>query len=476
MTAMLFTLPKQRLFDSNANPLNGGKIYIYDTGTTTPKTTYTDRARTIAHTHPIVADADGYVAPVYPPDGTYKITVTDSADVTQWTADDQQGPLDLSGFSTSGSGITEPVTYVTTTHSQAATDYGTIWACDATGGAFDFNVPSAVSKAGQQFTVLNTGTANRVTVKQYSSELLDGGATIALYPGEKVRLVSDGAQLLRMSDRPAIRPAVRQTVLSGPVGTGGGSAGFPNLFPATAVSLAVTSQNVTSTTPLIVTAANGYDRNGAVDRTGISAANLTWSTLTPSATCYLYIDIGADGVLTTGHTTLQPDYQWGGAYSTTNGQFTYNIQEAIGKVGNGASAVQTYRVYVGEAVTTGSAVGSCVAYSYAGRYLQTFALQAPGTRNSFNHYMGVNPSVPPESEFWLKCVNASAGYSTNQYAKLQGQGNAGYISGTPLSIEDRNTGSFDVSTAYAVFHRTTGVITVVAAADWSAVVKISRGW
>lgn len=471
MTAMLFTLPKQRLFDSNANPLNGGKIYIYDTGTTTPKTTYTDRARTIAHTHPIVADADGYVAPVYPPDGTYKITVTDSADVTQWTADDQQGPLDLSGFSTSGSGITEPVTYVTTTHSQAATDYGTIWACDATGGAFDFNVPSAVSKAGQQFTVLNTGTANRVTVKQYSSELLDGGSTIALYPGEKLRLVSDGAQLLRLSAPVEFKPSVRQTVLGGPVSSGG----FADFLPGSSVDLNLTSQNITAAAPLVVTAGAGFDREGPLDRTGISTANLTWSALTSSATCYLYIDISADGVLTTGHTTLQPEYQWGGTYSTTNTQFTYNITEAIGKVGNGSAAVHAYRVYVGEATTTGTAVGSTVAYSYQGRFTTALAtLNAPGNRQTFTHNIGVQPIT--RADLWIRCQagGGAAGYSQNQYALVQGNG--GGAGGAPMALETRNLASIMVSTSWSVFHRTTGVLTVIAAADWQAQLVAERGW
>lgn len=471
MTAMLFTLPKQPLFDSNANPLNGGKIYIYDTGTTTPKTTYTDRARTIAHTHPIVADADGYVAPVYPPDGTYKITVTDSADVTQWTADDQQGPLDLSGFSTSGSGVTEPVTYATTTHSQAATDYGKIWACDATGGAFDFNVPSAVSKAGQQFTVLNTGTANRVTVKQFSSELLDGGSTIALYPGEKLRLVSDGAQLLRLSDPVEFKPTVRQTVLSGPVTANG----FADFLPATSVDLNLTSVNITASVPLVVTAGAGFDREGQKDRNGIATANLTWTALTASATCYLYVDISADGVLTTGHTTLQPEYQWGGTYSTTNTQFTYNIQENVGKVGNGGAAVQSFRVYVGEATTTGTAVGSTVDYAYCGRCVTALStLVAAGVRQTFTHDIGVQPIT--RADLWIRCQagGGSAGYSSNQYARVQGNG-AG-AGGSPMALETRNLASIMVSTSWSVFHRTTGALTVIAAADWQAQLVAERGW
>lgn len=45
--------------DNNGNPLSGGKIYTYDVGTTTPKTSYTTSAGTVAHANPIVLDSAG---------------------------------------------------------------------------------------------------------------------------------------------------------------------------------------------------------------------------------------------------------------------------------------------------------------------------------------------------------------------------------------------------------------------------------
>ena len=46
-------------FDSAGDPLINGKIYFYESGTTTPKTTYADVALTIPNTNPVILDADG---------------------------------------------------------------------------------------------------------------------------------------------------------------------------------------------------------------------------------------------------------------------------------------------------------------------------------------------------------------------------------------------------------------------------------
>ena len=50
-----------QFFDNNGVPLAGGLIYTYAAGTTTPQTTYTTSAGTIAHANPIVLDSAGRV-------------------------------------------------------------------------------------------------------------------------------------------------------------------------------------------------------------------------------------------------------------------------------------------------------------------------------------------------------------------------------------------------------------------------------
>ena len=51
--------------DANGNPLAGAEIYTYQTGTTTPLTTYTTSALSVANANPIVADSAGRFGPIY---------------------------------------------------------------------------------------------------------------------------------------------------------------------------------------------------------------------------------------------------------------------------------------------------------------------------------------------------------------------------------------------------------------------------
>jgi hypothetical protein len=83
-----------QFFDNNGVPLAGGLIYTYEAGTTTPATTYTTSAGTIAHTNPIVLDAAGRV-----PSGeiwlemgyNYKFVLKTSTEVTIATFDNIYG-------------------------------------------------------------------------------------------------------------------------------------------------------------------------------------------------------------------------------------------------------------------------------------------------------------------------------------------------------------------------------------------------
>ena len=48
-----------QFFDNSGDVLSGGKIYFYESGTTTPKITYADVAYTIANTNPVILSASG---------------------------------------------------------------------------------------------------------------------------------------------------------------------------------------------------------------------------------------------------------------------------------------------------------------------------------------------------------------------------------------------------------------------------------
>lgn len=88
---------KFQAFDSSGDPLSGGKLYTYDAGTTTPKTTYTDSTLGTPNTNPVILDSRGE-ANVWL-SGGYKFVLKDSADATIYTVDNISDAFTNSTFS-----------------------------------------------------------------------------------------------------------------------------------------------------------------------------------------------------------------------------------------------------------------------------------------------------------------------------------------------------------------------------------------
>ena len=229
------------------------------------------------------------------------------------------------------------------------------------------------------------------------------------------------------------RGSIRQTVLSSAVD----SSGYPTFITAgtgLSVNIAATA------TPITLTAANGYDANGAVDYLGRITSDTTISGLTDSATNYLYATIGASGSVTLGSTTVAPVYQMGGTYAVTSGLFTFNIQQMIGKVGDGVSATQAYRVYLGEAVTSGGNVTSVVNYALCGRYLSAdTAVPSPASTLSFSHKIGVRQV---DARLWLKNVSTEFGYSAGDIVEPVGYPTAGPNGPVCVQLSSSNSAQF----------------------------------
>lgn len=78
-----------QFFDSNGDPLAGGKLYTYTAGTTTPKATYTTSTGAVANANPIILDAAGRTPnEIWLEVGVqYKFILKTSADVTIGTYD-----------------------------------------------------------------------------------------------------------------------------------------------------------------------------------------------------------------------------------------------------------------------------------------------------------------------------------------------------------------------------------------------------
>lgn len=82
-----FTFPRLQAFDSNGDPLAGGKLWFYTTGTTTPEDVFSNAALTTPATNPVVANSAGRFPDIYLSAATYKVVLTDEDDVVIWTAD-----------------------------------------------------------------------------------------------------------------------------------------------------------------------------------------------------------------------------------------------------------------------------------------------------------------------------------------------------------------------------------------------------
>jgi len=86
-TGIIIPTPKAQFFDNSGDPLNGGKLYTYVTGTSTPAAVYSDIGLTTPHANPVVLDSAGRATIYLDSAVTYKFVLKTSADVTVWTVD-----------------------------------------------------------------------------------------------------------------------------------------------------------------------------------------------------------------------------------------------------------------------------------------------------------------------------------------------------------------------------------------------------
>jgi hypothetical protein len=106
-----------RQVDSNGVPLNGALVYVYDVGTTTPKSVFSDTALTVSAANPIVCDAYGLHDMRYIATGSYKIVVKTSAGSTVYTRDNIDGRVPVGSgalaIANGGTGATSAVAALT---------------------------------------------------------------------------------------------------------------------------------------------------------------------------------------------------------------------------------------------------------------------------------------------------------------------------------------------------------------------------
>lgn len=273
---------------------------------------------------------------------------------------------------------------------------------------------------------------------------------------------------------------VRQTVQHGPVT----SAGLPSFLPSTNAALSITTQNVSSSYPLVASAANGSSTQGAVNTIGVTTANISWTGLTASRAAatpnFLYGTISAAGVITPASTILAPVYQWGGTPSTTNGQITFNISEMKAYLGNGTTAPQTNLVVFGEAATDGSGVISTVAYAYNGRYDSgwTATLPTAGANLSVNSNLGGAPDYF-DARFVIECTTIDGGWAVGNTTDDVGYNTSGSQFGKLAVSKTSKTSSItpgNQGTGFTLPNLSSGAFLQLTAASWKYKFVVTRRW
>lgn len=121
--------PKPQFMSSSGEPLNGGRLYFYVSGSTTPKATYTDSTGTVTNANPAVLNSLGTPANgIWGTTGAYRIVCEDALSNVLWTVDGIAGINDVGAASATewlGSGLT-PTFIGTTSFSVPGDQTGTL--------------------------------------------------------------------------------------------------------------------------------------------------------------------------------------------------------------------------------------------------------------------------------------------------------------------------------------------------------------
>jgi len=332
---------------------------------------------------------------------------------------------------------------------------------------------NGVAASGYQTTAglsanVATLTSNNTTYLGGRSVGTSANNIIALDGNSKLPAV-DGSQLTNIK---SVKSNIRQTVSSGPTSTGS-----PSILAATYASLVVTTQNVSNSAPLIVSAANGYSATGDNDYIGSSTSNLSW-TVASSNTSYLPVSVTSAGVVAAANpVTLKPVYQQYGTPSTTSGQYTFNIQEMKMYLGNGSVANQVNHVIIGHVVSGASTVTSTVVYAYNGYYESGWVATFPaaGTSVSKNSNLGVGLG---KGRLLALVTSEIGNYSVNDIIENFYAGQAGPVYG-PVSVvtTDTTVGFVTGAASIGTWNKTTGAaVSLAGSASVSYQLIHERSW
>ncbi len=167
-----YSNPIANYYDENGEPLAGGKLEFFESGTSTPQDTFSDDALTVANPNPVIADSAGRFGDIFLTGADYKVVLKKADDSVIWTADPVRSPTPKSTV----------VLDVSTTTQLSSADDGKFVAADATGGAFIGTLPAAADAGdGYEITVQKIDSStNVVTVDASGAETINGQSDLKL--------------------------------------------------------------------------------------------------------------------------------------------------------------------------------------------------------------------------------------------------------------------------------------------------------
>lgn len=205
MTYPYMNLPRDFALDDNAAALPGALLYVYDAGTTTPRTIYSNAAGSATHTNPLVADAAGRFAAWFlnPAGGDYKITLKDADGVTIYTVDNLPVTPITATAETTPTAPSTPVESATSSFTLGVNDVSKVWNIDPTSGDVTVTLTAATGvDDGLWALIRHKGTAGRVIITDGTPNKI---RRVLDVPGESVVVVSDNVNWYTISEAGEVR-------------------------------------------------------------------------------------------------------------------------------------------------------------------------------------------------------------------------------------------------------------------------------
>lgn len=205
MTYPYMNLPRDFALDDNAAALPGALLYVYDAGTTTPRTIYSNAAGSATHTNPLVADAAGRFAAWFlnPAGGDYKITLKDADGVTIYTVDNLPVTPITATAETTPTAPSTPVESATSSFTLGVGEVSKVWNIDPTSGDVTVTLTAATGvDDGLWALIRHKGTAGRVIITDGTPNKI---RRVLDVPGESVVVVSDNVNWYTISEAGEVR-------------------------------------------------------------------------------------------------------------------------------------------------------------------------------------------------------------------------------------------------------------------------------